>query len=518
MSHRHLAKLLLLCSVLVVVALLSGPPARPTIAQTNAFEPADCGFYVPVGLPVECGYLTVPADRTDPTGDTMRLHISRYASFSETPAPEPVVVVLGGPGGGPGSNETFALYQSVQVDYAIFLERRDLIVLDQRGTGYSEPSLNCRAYEQTVIANAQAELEPSDYVDSLTGALMTCFDDFAANGIDLTDFSTSNTVEDLEDLRTALGYETWNLYGVGYGTQPALAYAAAYPDATRSLILSSPIVDAATWLTTRPQRVAASLETLFESCTTNPECVADFPTLATAFNDAIVRLADNPIDLPTSHPITGAPLTMVIDEQRFIETVKWSMLFSENILFMPFIIDTTALGSYQFLAILSSQLTSVGQYWSEGAFYAIMCQEAMPYIDGTPADTTLGSAFDAHLNIDFAVTTAICTALDLPPQPPFSVPTTAVPILALGGGFDHVSSTNDIEAIAAANTATQFMTFPALTYDVLFSRDTCPLLVTGDFLRDPTAPLATECLSFLEPPNFISVLDMLQLQGSYTPE
>jgi len=505
--------------LLTLLLSSQGSSIAPTSAQNDNFTPSECGFYVPVGMPVKCGYLTVPADRANPDGETMRLHVSYFQSFSETPVDDPIVYVMGGVGGGPGSDESIALYQGVDVDFAIFLEHRDFIVLDQRGMGYSEPNLNCRAYEQAIIANAQAAQTPNTIYQSLESALQDCFATFNAEGIDLRHFSTENTTADLEDLRAALGIESWNLYAVGYGAQPALNYARDYPEHTRSIILSSPITDLPTWLQSEVSRVEASLQTLYTSCAQSEECNTDFPQVSTAFEEAIALLAENPVTIEIAHPIVGVPMDFVIDDDQFIETVKWSLLFAENILFLPFIIETTAVGSYRFLAILASQLVNIAQFTNEGTHYALLCQEAIPYINDVGDETTLNAIAVEHLKINLKLAQSICQTLNLPPHARFEVPNiTKIPLLVFRGEYEHVSLESDIEAILAMNPNAQTFTFPNLTYDVLYSWDICPQLVTADFLEAPQQTINTPCLQAIEPTDFMSIADMLQLQGSYTAE
>lgn len=513
--------IVLLTAVLALLALAVVPSTdlrpAPSFAQatTPNFEPAECGFYVPFGMPVECGYLTVPADRDDPDAGTMRLHISRFRSFSETPEPDPVVYVMAGPGGVAGGNESSVIYQGVDVDYGIFLERRDFIVIDQRGAGYSEPSLNCRAYDDAAIANIQLDITPAEAATSFSDALLSCAEDYSEAGIDLTHFSTQATVEDLEDLRIAFNLETWNLYGIGYGTQPALQYAATYPDTTRSLIVSSPVTDSANWMTNEAERITHSLDVLIEGCSTNIECAPDFLNLQGSIITANDILESEPVVVQIAHPITGFPINFVVDGSRFVDTVKWSMLFSENILFMPFILDTASLGSYQFLVILGSQLTATSQLLSEGVNVAIMCQEAFPFSEATSTDSFLTDDMVAQLNIQRDVMQAVCTELDLPIGEQFQVPAIVdVPVLVMGGGYDHISLREDIDAVANTIPQTQVAYFPDLTYDVLFSWDTCPQLVVGSFLTEPTTPISNACLTDQAPINFISIADMLELQGS----
>lgn len=517
MKRRLFLGLVITLLTLFLAAAESTPPAT---AQSSNFEAAACGFYVPVGLPVDCGYLTVPADRNNPEAGTMRLHVSHYSSFADRPLADPVIYVMGGPGGGPGSNESSVLHLGVDVDFAIFLERRDFIVLDQRGAGYSEPALDCRAMTSLSVSNAQEDLNASDYMERQQEALRACFAEYADAGIQLDSFSTANTAADLEDLRLALGIETWNVYGLGYGSRAALAYAAAHPESTRSLILSSPIPPDETWAANAPRRVDASLQALFESCANDLECATDYPNLEDSFFRAIETLRDNPYVTTAAHPVTQTPITLVIDDLRFIDTVRWGLLFADNIQFMPFVIDAASQGSFQFVRILNEQLIGNPRYVSEGTQYAMLCREEWDAAARTTSQDTLSEAPDAlrdYLSIELGLGASICAELDLDPLSLTMIPT-EVPTLIYGGLYDNISPPAYVEALAASLPGSQSIVFPGLSYDALYSWDTCPQLVTGDFLENPAAPLTTACLDDPDRVNFISRADMRRLQESYTTD
>ena len=107
-----------------------------TGCQSSKYEEAKCAFAVPSGVDIECGYLTVPEDRSQENGPVIRLHVAIVRT--ENPKPDPVVFLQGGPGA-----DTLKFMGNLLFHFKDIHMDRDLIVFDQRGTGYSEPSLNC---------------------------------------------------------------------------------------------------------------------------------------------------------------------------------------------------------------------------------------------------------------------------------------------------------------------------------------------------------------------------------------
>ena len=114
----------------------------PTKAATGGkgFEKTDCWFKEPTGRDVECGWLTVPEDHAQPDGKTIKLAVARFKSDASKPQPDPIVYLEGGPGGSPLKSSILSQFD---VYYGPLLDKRDLILFDQRGTGYSQPALDC---------------------------------------------------------------------------------------------------------------------------------------------------------------------------------------------------------------------------------------------------------------------------------------------------------------------------------------------------------------------------------------
>ena len=146
----RLINVVLLSSIVLAACATPTPAATPSPSpQPDAprFEAADCPFDEPLGQDVECGYLIVPEDRAQPDGKTIRLAVARFRSDSAKPAPDPIVYLEGGPGGSP----LRALIPQFGVLFAPLLEKRDLILIDQRGTGYSQSALDCPEYKEWTL-------------------------------------------------------------------------------------------------------------------------------------------------------------------------------------------------------------------------------------------------------------------------------------------------------------------------------------------------------------------------------
>lgn len=185
-----------------------------------------------LGSDFDCGYLTVPQNREEPDGPTVRLAVARIGATAATPAPDPIVYLTGGPGGS-------ALLSAVQRVENGWNSDREVIFFDQRGTWKSDPLLACPEVDAFM-----AEWVGLDTTDPATAkrsgeAVRACRDRITAEGWDPADFNTTQNAADLADLRTALGIDEWNLYGVSYGTDLALQTLRDHPEGIRSVVLDS---------------------------------------------------------------------------------------------------------------------------------------------------------------------------------------------------------------------------------------------------------------------------------------
>src|SRR6185295_8709754 len=158
----------------------------------------------------------VPESRTQTNGHVIRLPVAVLKSPSSERRPDPIVYLDGGPGA--DTLEEFSL-----LDAAIkpLLANRDLIVFDQRGAGSSEPSLDCPEITQLNYDHLERQFTVDERVAQDAAAATRCHDRLLNKGVDPASATTAENAADVNDLRLALGYNQWNLYGVSYGTRLA---------------------------------------------------------------------------------------------------------------------------------------------------------------------------------------------------------------------------------------------------------------------------------------------------------
>jgi len=216
-----------------VVAPEPTATVEPTQEPVATFEEAPCPFEVPEGAMVECGFVVVPEDHSDPTGPTIRLAVAVLKDQSGEHQPDPVMLLTGGPG-----EKTVANGPALAPVLAPIHPNRDLILFDQRGVGLSEPALECPEFVQALF-DLLDEPDPNVALQARFDALMACRDRLMSEGHNLSAYNTVQNAADVDAIRVALGYDQVNLYGGSYGSLLAQATMRDHPEGIRSVAINS---------------------------------------------------------------------------------------------------------------------------------------------------------------------------------------------------------------------------------------------------------------------------------------
>ncbi len=261
-----------------VITLLLCSSLFLTGCRSHGWREVDCPFDVPAGIDIQCGYLPVPENRSRQDGPVIRLQVAIIKPLGPQSAPDPVVVLNGGPGSQTLAGLEYWLYVFNEV-----LQDRTLILYDPRGVGYSQPALDCPEVETEWQQDWAHNLSLQVLDQNHARALRACHDRLASEGVDLSAHTTAANAADLIDLRNALGYRQWNLYGGDYGSRLALEVMRQDPGGVRSVILDSTDPPQVSFYNSRSEQLEQSLNILFERCAANAACNQAYPDLRDRF-------------------------------------------------------------------------------------------------------------------------------------------------------------------------------------------------------------------------------------------
>lgn len=464
-------------------------------------EEAACNFIVPGGVDVECGYLIVAEDRDDPENDrTIRLHVAIFASESSAPAAEPIVYLEGGPGGDALELVPFTFEQR----FAPFLADHTFIMFDQRGTGYSEPSLACPESTELALDLLDDILSDEEVNALYLEMLGECRERLLAEGVNLAVYDSAASAADVDDLRRALGYEQFNLYGISYGTRLAQTIMRDYPEGVRSVILDSSYPIAADLVAEMPANASRAFETFFAGCEADPDCAEAFPDLEARFYALVAALDEEPITVPVFYVFDRQNYDAALQGDDLIAVFFQSLYSSDVIQLLPQLIADMESGDYELLSTLLSNFILNNEYSSVGMYYAVQCAEEVVFAGEEQLDDVENPRLRDYYEGSAAEEVEACALWDVPAAPALeNEPASSdIPTLVLAGEYDPITPPEWGEQVAETLDNATFVQFPGLGHGVSVDHP-CPLQIALDFLGAPEAELDTGCVAQMAGPSFI---------------
>ena len=361
--------------------------------QDTRLEQSTCLLEVPgtSRRHAQCATLAVPLDPESADGDRFDLFVARIPSQVAKALPDPLLLITGGPG-----QSTVDFYMQHRGAFAPVRRNRDLILVDQRGTGRSAAGFQCEVPADFDVQIPQQE----GLVERLTA------DCLAELEQDPGFFTTSVAVRDLEAVRRALGVEQWNIYGVSYGTRVAQHYLRRFPEHVRSIVLDGVVP---TTLGLGPEMAAnaqAALDRLFERCAKNGPCSARFVDLASVFADLMARIQETPVSVTTRDAATGETEETLVTEEYLMGVTRLFSYSDTTAALLPLIIHEAANGRFDMLLAQAEMITrNIERQISFPMHNSVICSEDYPFESagrpGAPAEAYLGTSIVDAL-------TAIC--------------------------------------------------------------------------------------------------------------
>lgn len=314
-----------------------------------------------------CGILSVWENRTARSGPKIDLYMVVLPAQSPNPAPDPVFYINGGPGYGSAGNAA-----GMGQFLGEIRKQRDIVLVDQRGTGKSNP-LHCE------LPGGEDDLQ--SYMRTLfpMSTLRACEPVLAARA-DLTQYTTPIAMDDLDEVRAWLGYERINVFGGSYGTRAAQAYMRQHPEHVRSAILTGVMIMDARMPLYHARKAQESIDKLFDDCAAEESCRTAFPDLHADLAKVIARLDQGPVKQTIKHPKTGRPVELSIPRGAFTTTLRamqYSPFLSVRI---PLYVHMAAQGDYGPM-IQMTILDRTDPDWNIGLYLSITCAEDVARID-----------------------------------------------------------------------------------------------------------------------------------------
>jgi pimeloyl-ACP methyl ester carboxylesterase len=340
----------------LLVGLL-GCTSKPAPSRTLALSP--CRLPGVDGR-LRCGTFDVFEDRAAKTGRKLSLHVAVMPALAPSPAPDPVFILAGGPGQAASEIAPIlaAAFSRVNRD-------RDLVFVDQRGTGRSH-KLECEP-------DATPSLNEALHPDLNEADILECLKSLDA---DPRLYTTPIAMDDLDDVRAALGYPRINLWGGSYGTRAALVYARRHPDHLRAMVLDG-VAPMSLYLPLDMAKDAdRALRLLFADCRAQKSCDQAWPTLQPRFEALLEKLEHTPAQVTLPDPRTGAPTPLTIDRATFVRSLRGLLYDPTASTLIPLTIDRAIQGDFRPFAA-EAEATNMGI--ATGLLLSVVCTEDLPF-------------------------------------------------------------------------------------------------------------------------------------------
>ena len=447
---------------------------------------------------VLCGVVQRPLDPARPAGTTIDVHYVVVPAMARRKLPDPVFVLAGGPG-----QSAIGIAPATLPLFSRLNNRRDIVYVDQRGTGRSAP-LACPDTRHEPLA-AQADPDhPFEQLMACQAALLKL--PYIHAPADLGLFTTTIAMQDLDAVRRQLGAAHINLVGVSYGTRGALEYLRQFPATVRRSVLDAvapPDMALPASFSTDGQ---AAWDALLRDCERDPACRQRFPSLRA---DWATLLKGLPKPVTAAQPLSGASEHFQLTRDTVLGAVRGALYSPAVAAALPAAVTEAAAGRYDALFGIGALLMSGKSVQpAMGMHFSVVCAEDMPALTApdrlAPANPP-GADFGTE---PAALYERVCARWPRGAVPGafYRVPPSPAPALLFSGGLDPVTPPRHGERMARAlGASAQHVVVPNAGHGVMAigcARDVVYRFIDATEDRDATA-IDASCLKAIpRPPAF----------------
>jgi pimeloyl-ACP methyl ester carboxylesterase len=316
---------------------------------------------------VKCGTLEVFENRATKKGRMISLNIVVYPATGDKREPDPLVYFAGGPGSAATEDAPF-----IAQAFAKIREHRDLLFVDQRGTGHSHP-LNCEFYNKSDVQSYLGYFFPLEDVRKCRAEL--------ESNADLKLYTTTIAMDDMDEVRTALGYEKLNLFGASYGTRAALTYLKRYQHRVRSAILQGVAPPDQYMPGDFPVVMERALQGVLAECAADEACNTAFPHVKAEAKAVLEQLIKAPVEVEAPKPNSPETVKVKLSRDLAAEAIRYMLYSPTSTTRVPAMLHFAAQGNFVPLtkAALFYRENLVGT-GSNGMYLSITCAEDLPWI------------------------------------------------------------------------------------------------------------------------------------------
>lgn len=468
------------------------------------------------GMPADalCGTYEVFENRAARAGRKIPLHIVVLPATGPERLPDPFVYFAGGPG---EASIPWGLYEIQQL--SSLRQKRDALLVDLRGTGRSG-GLFCE--------ELKGSGEVQDFLDDFlsTDKLRACRDRLGQQA-DLSWYTTDAAVDDVEEVRTALGYGPLNLMGVSFGTRAALTYLRRHPGSVRTVTLDGVVRPDERYPLGAARYTQDALDGLIAECEGDPVCRGAFPSLRQEMDAVLRRATAEPVQVELTDPETGQPVKLRLARTGLAQTLRYMLYSAEDAARLPLEVHLAAQGDWKPLARTARLQGSIMDGQAEGFFQSVTCSEDVAFI----RDEEIAAAVAGTFLGDFRVRRQKDACAGWPTRDlgaDFHSPVVSdVPVLLISGERDPATPASNAEQVARTLKRSRRVVVADAAHGVdgMEGEDCEPSLIVAFIESGAAEGLDTSCIARIRRPDFVlsfgdpevkvARIDLERLAGSY---
>jgi pimeloyl-ACP methyl ester carboxylesterase len=356
--RRIAAALVVMAAMVIVAGCGDQAPHKRGLALAECRLPD-------LSTQAQCGEIEVPEDRSKPEGRKIRIFAAVLPANTLTPKLDPLLILAGGPGQAASTLAPFASRLNE------IRRTRDVVLIDQRGTGRSTP-LYCKAFEPRDDDALETDPVPR---------AKACAEELRAQGVDAAQYTTTTWIADLEAMREALGYAQWNLWGGSYGTRVAQEYLRRHPDRIRTATLDAVVPPAMistldVWRTRQ-----ATYDAVLRACTQSPACSRRHPDPAGLLAAIATALEPDGREIDGVDPRTGKVSRLKLTFDGVLALLQPLLYAPESSSLLPEMLALAVAGDFgPLLAATQATNTNLAERLNAALHFSVTCAEDVPRI------------------------------------------------------------------------------------------------------------------------------------------
>lgn len=446
-----------------------------------------------VAEPVLCGTLQRPETPEQPDSRMIPIFVVVIPALAADPEPDPLLEVAGGPG---QASTDYAHYYVGDGSMVSYRRHRDILLMDARGMGRSN-ALYCEELSLHRISSLFPRFPPE--------AVTSCRDRLSATA-DLTAYSTENTADDLEAVRSWLGYPKLNFLSYSYATRFVLTFMRKHPDSVRSAILwgvvppdfRRPLYYA------RDSQIA--MDRLLDDCLANDACGRAFPNVRGDLQTALQRLDEQPVPIALKHPVSGAPLSTAVSRAGFAQGMWVALSYPDAAHRLPMIIHHAARGDYAPFLQLDVASKPPSRQYNNAAHLSIVCPEEVMHVRRDEIQLQhRGTFMPPDRAYEYL---RACELWQVPALPPATLEpvSSGAPTLILSGWMDPITPPELGDRVASTLSTSRHVVVRHLSHEAngIVGMECLDELFLAFLKRPEPAALDTTCTANIQPPPFVT--------------